>query len=109
MALMQKGYHVLKAGNGVEALSLYEKHGGVVCAVLTDTWMPVMDGVTLTRELMTIDPSAKIIASTGSPDAFVQRELQNLGVKAFLLKPYTIGKLMEVLRAVLCAPELQMA
>ena len=66
-----RGYTVLEAGNGVEAIEVLEKPGGEVDLVVSDVVMPEMDGPTLLRELRTRNPNLKIIFVSGyAEDAF---------------------------------------
>ena len=49
--LKSRGYTVIEAGNGVEALEELEKQGRQVDVVVSDVVMPEMDGPTLMKEL----------------------------------------------------------
>ena len=66
-----RGYTVLEAGNGVEAIEVIESRGGEVDLVVSDVVMPEMDGPTLAKELRTRNPDLKIIFVSGyAEDAF---------------------------------------
>ena len=54
--LTSRGYTVLEAGNGVEAIEVLESHGGEVDLVVSDVVMPEMDGPTLLKELRKRNP-----------------------------------------------------
>ena len=54
--LTSRGYTVLEAGNGIEALELFEQQGGHVDLVVSDVVMPEMDGPTLLKELRQRNP-----------------------------------------------------
>ena len=54
--LASRGYTVLEAGNGVEAIDVLEKSGKPVDLVVSDVVMPEMDGPTLARELRSRNP-----------------------------------------------------
>ena len=56
--LSSRGYTVLEAGNGVEAIEAFDKHGQVDL-VVSDVVMPEMDGPTLLKELRRRDPRRK--------------------------------------------------
>lgn len=95
------GYRTLVAANGHEALSIYTANQQLIAVVLTDMMMPVMDGPATIRLLMEIDPTVKIIASSGIT---VNRELAHeagSGVKNFLPKPYTAEALLKCLQQTL--------
>src|ERR1700685_1586644 len=59
--LTSRGYTVLEAGNGVEAIDVLEKIDGRVDLVVSDAVMPEMDGPTLLRELRSRDPRLTLI------------------------------------------------
>ena len=101
--LTSRGYTVLEAGNGVEAIEVLEKSGRQVDLVVSDVVMPEMDGPTLLRELRTRNPTLKIIFVSGySEDAF-QKHLPADGQFAFLAKPFTLKQLVNVVKETLAA------
>jgi len=66
-----------------------------ICLALTDIAMPYMDGVALVRAFKKMKSDIPIIASTGQGDQpNIVAELQSLGVKNFLTKPYNTEKLL---------------
>jgi two-component system cell cycle sensor histidine kinase/response regulator CckA len=102
--LEQFGYKVHGASNGKEALTVISQLDQVDL-VLTDIMMPQMDGMALIRELREKKPQIKIIASSGlgaSLDGSLRKnELAALGVMAFLNKPYSSSRLLDLLREIL--------
>jgi len=95
------GYRSLLACHGAEAVALYAQHQNEVSAVLTDMAMPVMDGAALIAALRRINPSVRVIGSSGlaSRDGVVQA----LGshIVHFVPKPYTAEVMLNVLRKAL--------
>ncbi len=59
------GYRVLTAGDGEEALSVFQAHRPQVRVVVTDMMMPVMDGMTLATSIRRLDANVRVIASSG--------------------------------------------
>src|SRR5206468_10358851 len=49
--LSSRGYTVIEAGNGVEAIDAIERRGGNIDLVVSDVMMPEMDGPTMCKEL----------------------------------------------------------
>ena len=96
--LTRHGYNVLVAADGVDALSIYAQHMREIRVVLTDVMMPLIDGVALTRALKKMNGEVRIIASTGQADDSRRSELEQLGVKEFLIKPYVAEKLLTAIR-----------
>lgn len=103
--LEMHGYRVEVASNGREALSIYARNNRAIDLVLTDIMMPVMDGTALVQVLKGINPQVKIIASSGLGrdlgGNLRAAELEGLGVKTFLSKPYTAEKLLIALNDLL--------
>jgi len=95
------GYRALTAADGTEAVALYAQHKDEIKVVLTDMMMPFMDGLATIRALQKLNPQVKIIASSGLSENAKAIEASSSGVKTFLTKPYTAGKLLEALDSVL--------
>ena len=95
--LSSRGYTVLEAGNGVEALEVLDKHGHVDL-VVSDVVMPEMDGPTLLKELRRRDPGVKIIFVSGyAEEAFAKNlpaDSQGKEQYSFLAKPFTLKQLV---------------
>jgi len=63
--LVSKGYKVLIAHDGAEAVAVYKKHKEEIALVLTDLDLPLMTGLEEYKKLKEIDPSAKVIFISG--------------------------------------------
>ncbi len=101
-ALKSRGYEVLEAGSGVEALEVMEANGGKVDIVVSDVVMPEMDGPTLFKELRKVNPKLKFIFVSGYPnDAF--REAVGSEEFAFLPKPFSLPQLAAKVKEELAA------
>ncbi len=102
--LASRGYTVLEAGNGFEAIDVLEKSGGKVDLVVSDVVMPEMDGPTLLRELRTRNPGLKIIFVSGYAEDAFQKHLPADGSQfAFLAKPFTLKQLVNAVKETLAA------
>ena len=94
--LASRGYTVLEAGNGVEAINMLEKADGKVDLVVSDVVMPEMDGPTLLRELRQRKPDMKIIFVSGYAEDAFQKHLPDDGNPPdFLAKPFTLKQLVQ--------------
>jgi two-component system, cell cycle sensor histidine kinase and response regulator CckA len=100
--LASRGYTVLEAGNGVEAIDVLEKSDGRVDLVVSDVVMPEMDGPTLARELRIRNPGLKIIFVSGYAEDAFQKHLPE-GQFEFLPKPFTLKQLVEAVKVTLAA------
>jgi two-component system, cell cycle sensor histidine kinase and response regulator CckA len=94
--LMSRGYTVLEAANGVEAMAILEKIDGAVDLVVSDVVMPEMDGPTLLKEMRKRNPELKIIFVSGYAEDVFQKHLpeQGQGQFDFLPKPFTLKQLV---------------
>ena len=101
------GYDVQTARDGEEAIALYEAaraNGTRFDAVLLDlTVIGGMGGVETAAKLKELDPSLKLIVSSGYSDAPVMSGFRDYGFDAVILKPWTVSEISEVLRRVLTA------
>jgi two-component system, cell cycle sensor histidine kinase and response regulator CckA len=99
--LEERGYRVMTAENGAEALSIYKERQTEIAVVVTDMMMPVMDGAALIRALAEINPQVAIISASGLLEINEERQTRFPAVKAFLPKPYAAEKLLAALAQVL--------
>jgi two-component system cell cycle sensor histidine kinase/response regulator CckA len=102
--LASRGYTVLEAGNGIEAIEVLEKSDSDVDLVVSDVVMPEMDGPTLLRELRRRNPSLKIIFVSGYAEDAFQKHLPADGQQfTFLAKPFTLKQLVNAVKETLAA------
>ncbi len=98
------GYRAITACNGADAIAVYKQNRDKVKAILMDMIMPVMDGIESIQALIKDYPAIKIIAVSGLIKKDKLSEVID-HVQAFLPKPYTAGKLLDILHEVLCTEE----
>jgi two-component system cell cycle sensor histidine kinase/response regulator CckA len=96
--LQSRGYTVIEAGNGVEALEELERQGGQVDVVVSDVVMPEMDGPTLMKELKKRKPDIKIIFVSGYAEDAFDKSLPDQKQFNFLAKPFTLKQLVKVVK-----------
>jgi two-component system cell cycle sensor histidine kinase/response regulator CckA len=92
--LSSRGYTVLEAGNGVEALEVFAQNNGKVDLVVSDVVMPEMDGPTLLKELRKLNPALKIIFVSGYAEEAFEKSLPKGEQFSFLAKPFTLRQLI---------------
>lgn len=93
-------YKAITASDGIEAIALYAEYREQISIVLTDMVMPSMDGMTTIRTLQKINPAVKIIAVSGLASSEKVSAISDIGVKAFLSKPFTAKQLLQTISAV---------
>jgi DNA-binding NtrC family response regulator len=95
------GYTVLSAGDGQEALEVYEKEQGNISLVILDILMPRMDGKECLVELLRINPAVKVIISSGVGHYDLINDIVKIGAKGAVNKPYSMRQLLGMVRDVL--------
>lgn len=94
------GFEVLEAEDGQAALNVL--NGQKVDVIITDLNMPVMDGITLIRNLR-MKPEYKftpILMLTTESDATKKDEGKNAGATGWIVKPFNPEKLVQVVQRV---------
>jgi CheY-like chemotaxis protein len=103
-SLQMRGYMVLKARHGKEAVMICRRHEGPIHLLLTDVVMPQMTGPELVRRISPLRPEMKVLFVSGyTSDALAQRHTMKPGT-AFLQKPFTPDALARQVRVVLDTP-----
>jgi signal transduction histidine kinase/CheY-like chemotaxis protein len=101
--LRVKGYSVLEAKDGVEALEVAEKHGNEIEAVLTDMVMPRMGGADLIRNLKAMRPAIIVIFMTGYSE-YLKGDLCDVFPGSLILqKPFSPASLVGMVREAFAA------
>jgi two-component system cell cycle sensor histidine kinase/response regulator CckA len=97
--LVSRGYRVLQAGSGEEALVISRLHRGAINLLLTDVTMPEMKGPELAQRLRHERPQTRVVFMSGYND----ERLSDGGADApvCLQKPFSPKTLGETLRTVL--------
>ncbi len=108
-SLRLKGYTVLEAGNGTEALALAERHSGPIHLLLTDVIMPQMNGRELSERLKARRPGLKVLFMSGYTDDAVLRHGVVTEDLQFIQKPFTPSALAGKMRTVLDARDAKAA
>ena len=99
--LEEKGYTVLSAVHGKEALHVAQKFMGRIDLLLTDVIMPEMGGRALAEQFAALHPDAKVLFMSGYTDDMVMRNGVLEADVEFLQKPYAMATLLHKIRAVL--------
>jgi two-component system cell cycle sensor histidine kinase/response regulator CckA len=102
-ALTARGYTVLEAASGVEALQIMEQREEPVDLVVSDVVMPEMDGPTLLRELRKRYPDLKVIFVSGYAEDAFKKNLPEGEDFNFLPKPFSLKQLVETVKQTLAA------
>jgi len=99
--LSAKGYKVLEASRGQEAVRIARRHRNDIHLLLVDVVMPEMSGPDVVKEIRQRKPAMRVLYISGyTEEAIVQHGIPESGI-AFLQKPFLpdslAGKVREVL------------
>jgi len=99
--LTRRGYRVLVARSGEEAIDLYQQWREEVDLVILDMVMPGMSGSEVFEALLRLNPRTRVLLSSGYTQEGAAGELLRKGARGFLQKPYLITELTAKVREVL--------
>jgi PAS domain S-box-containing protein len=99
--LESMGYKVIVAGNGKEAVDIYKKHFKSIALVLTDVGLPKLLGTDVFAMMKEINPDVKVVFASGFMSLETKSELVREGAKGFILKPYNLNEVLQIVREVL--------
>jgi two-component system cell cycle sensor histidine kinase/response regulator CckA len=102
--LRSRGYSVIEASNGVEAMEALEHENGAVDLVVSDVVMPEMDGPTLLKTMRGRNPNLKIIFVSGYAEDAFEKSLPENQQFAFLPKPFTLTQLVAAVKETMAPP-----
>ena len=88
---------VTLVANGEEALKALEGSSEKFDLIMTDMWMPVMDGKTLVKKIRGNEAWKAIPVYAVTADSEINDTYASLGFTGILLKPITLDKLRGVL------------
>ena len=99
--LSDKGYNVISAANGPEALQKASEHSGKIDLLVTDVIMPEMRGQDLAEELVKRSPGLLVMYMSGYTDNALVHSGALPGGTNFLQKPFTPDLVLRRVRQVL--------
>ena len=94
--LEARGYQISSFDNPADVVESIQVHGGDL--LLTDYHMPGMTGLNLVQELRSGGWKGQVVVMSGHIHNVPRSQLESLGVKEFLEKPFSPFSLYEVLR-----------
>ena len=99
--LVNLGFSVLTAENGLEAVEVFRRQASDIDCVLLDLSMPKMDGLAAFVEIIRIRPDAKVILSSGYHEHEASGRFHDKKPAGFIQKPYTLNNLRSAMDRIL--------
>jgi len=100
-ALKLRGYNVLEAAGGEEALDMVRQYKGTIHLLITDVVMPNMDGPTLVRAVKRLKPDMAVIFMSGYAEEAFRKHDEKAEDLHFLPKPFGLKQLAAKVKDVL--------
>lgn len=100
--LRRKGFRVIQASSGKEALELFEGHDGPIHLLLTDVVMPELSGFELAKKAMVLRPSLRVLYMSGYTSDALEKSGMDLALPLeFIQKPFNTSALVSKVQEVL--------
>jgi CheY-like chemotaxis protein len=99
--LQSRGYHVLVASNGVEALQVAEQHDGPIRVLITDVIMPQMSGPELAKCLTKVRGDVDVLYMSGYADDKLGPIAGSNGELTLLQKPFYLDELLRKIQEII--------
>jgi len=96
---LQLGYSVITAGDGLDGIEKYKEHKEKIDLVVLDMIMPHMDGKDCYYAIRKLNPSVKVLLSSGFTRNRSVSALLDDGVAGFIKKPYRRVEVCQMLSA----------
>ena len=98
ISLERRGYKVLAARDGAEAIEICQRNPSQISLVLSDIMMPHVNGLQLRERVATLCPNAKFLFMSGYSEEIVDPENLLAQGCAFLEKPFLPDELVQKVR-----------
>lgn len=99
--LMESGYTVLQAGDGLEAIEIFEQNEKSLSAVILDIGLPKLGGYETFLKMRDRKPNIPIIIASGYNDPDAKLAIETAGAQLFIQKPYKFSHILKVVGEVI--------
>ncbi|RJP81261.1 MAG: PAS domain-containing sensor histidine kinase [Desulfobacteraceae bacterium] len=99
--LQRLGYEVITAESGMKAHELFCRNPESFDLVITDTTMPNMTGIELSKELHAVRPDLPIIVCSGFSELISAEIASEMGIQAYIMKPFIRQEMADAIRKAL--------
>jgi two-component system, cell cycle sensor histidine kinase and response regulator CckA len=91
----RKGYEVLAAADGEEAIEIYHACKHTVDVVLLDVGLPKISGIDVFFRMKEENPEIRAVIVSGFLDPEIKAEMFRAGVRHFFAKPYAFDEIID--------------
>jgi DNA-binding NtrC family response regulator len=97
----EKGYNVITARDGVEAINIFSQHKDRIALVLCDMGLPKLGGWDAFKIMKNLHPEVKVVFAIGYLDPELKAEILKSGAIDFVQKPYDPDEIIKHIRDVI--------
>jgi two-component system cell cycle sensor histidine kinase/response regulator CckA len=97
--LVNRGYKVLTAADGEQAVRIYQRHKESIDVVFLDVGLPKLSGQDVLFKIKQEKQDVKVVVASGYFEEQFKSDFEKAGIKHFLQKPYTLDHLVETLQS----------
>ncbi len=101
MFLQQKGYDVVTASNGYDAVDIYQEEGGDIDVIFLDESMPGLTGLEALPRLKEINPNIPVVMITKNEAEHVMEEAIGSQISDYLIKPVNPNQILLTLKKII--------
>jgi two-component system cell cycle sensor histidine kinase/response regulator CckA len=101
LILEMEGFSVLQAADGEKGLELLRSHPGSIRMMITDLNLPKIGGVDLISQARALNPTVKIVGTSGMSGSAVRDMVMKAGADDFIPKPFQAQDAIRKLKAML--------
>ena len=97
--LVNRGYKVLQAPDGEQAVRIYQRHKESIDVVFLNMGLPKLSGRDVLFKIKQEKQDAKVVVASGYSEEEFKSEFEQAGIKHFLQKPYTLDHVVQTLQS----------
>jgi two-component system cell cycle sensor histidine kinase/response regulator CckA len=97
--LVNRGYKVLKASDGEQAVRIYQRDKASIDVVFLDMGLSKLSGREVLFKIKQENQNAKIVVSSGYFEEEFKSDFEHAGIKHFLQKPYMLDHVVQTLQS----------
>lgn len=101
LKLESLGYRVVATTRSRDALAIITERPSEFDLVITDFTMPELTGMDLAEAILKVRPDLPIVLCTGFNESISEAKAKSLGIRAFVMKPFSLADIGAVVRQVL--------
>ncbi len=101
MLLEAEELQVFQARDGQSAIDTLREHSAAIGLIITDLGLPRLGGVDLIARARSLNPSVRIIGTSGMSGGGIRQMTLDAGADAFIPKPFSVKEIIAAVRTII--------